>query len=104
MSLPTIAAIRAATARQYGVPANSMREPSASKGAGRWEFVRPRQAAMELCALLTSHSYVRIGHFFGGRDHSTVIAARRSVARRRRTDAELHERMRRVTLDLIRRG
>ncbi len=39
----------------------------------------PRQVAMYLCRLLTSHSLQEIGDAFGGRDHGTVIHACKTV-------------------------
>lgn len=39
----------------------------------------PRQIAMYLCRLLTSHSLQEIGESFGGRDHGTVIHACKTV-------------------------
>lgn len=39
----------------------------------------PRQVAMYLCRLLTSHSLQEIGTAFGGRDHGTVIHACKTV-------------------------
>lgn len=39
----------------------------------------PRQIAMYLCRLLTSHSLQEIGDNFGGRDHGTVIHACKTV-------------------------
>lgn len=39
----------------------------------------PRQIAMYLCRVLTSHSLQEIGDAFGGRDHGTVIHACRTV-------------------------
>lgn len=39
----------------------------------------PRQIAMYLCRLLTSHSLQEIGDSFGGRDHGTVIHACKTV-------------------------
>jgi chromosomal replication initiator protein len=39
----------------------------------------PRQVAMYLSRLLTSHSLQRIGNEFGGRDHGTVIHACKTV-------------------------
>jgi chromosomal replication initiator protein len=41
----------------------------------------PRMLAMYLARRCTPSSYVEIGQFFGGRNHSTVIAAERKVAR-----------------------
>ncbi len=39
----------------------------------------PRQVAMYLCRMLTSHSLQEIGDSFGGRDHGTVIHACKTV-------------------------
>ena len=100
-SLPRIADIQTAVAREYRVPFRIMREPD-GMGTRMRDHARPRQAAMALAALLSEHSYVRIGQLFGGRDHSTVMAACRVVAVRRRGDPKLHSAMRRVSLELVR--
>jgi chromosomal replication initiator protein len=52
------------------------------------EYARPRQIAMSLACELTRHSVSRIGHFFD-RDHSTVLHARRQVARLERGDLDV---------------
>jgi chromosomal replication initiator protein len=39
----------------------------------------PRQVAMYLCRILTTHSLQEIGESFGGRDHGTVIHACKTV-------------------------
>lgn len=39
----------------------------------------PRQIAMYLCRMMTSHSLQEIGEAFGGRDHGTVIHACKSI-------------------------
>lgn len=39
------------------------------------KFVRPRQIGIYLCRKFTIRSYPEIGNKFGGRDHSTAIAA-----------------------------
>lgn len=39
----------------------------------------PRQMAMYLCRMLTSHSLQEIGEAFGGRDHGTVIHACKAI-------------------------
>lgn len=102
--LPTIAQIQQATAREFNVPVEQMREPSPTRKCFRNGYAasRPRQAAIALAFLLTDHSRARIGHFFGGRDPTTVLHASRVVAKRCRTDPRLHERLRRITLELIR--
>jgi chromosomal replication initiator protein len=43
------------------------------------EIVIPRQVAIYFSKLYTNHSLKVIGHYFGGRDHSTVIHAMHSV-------------------------
>jgi chromosomal replication initiator protein len=52
--------------------------------------VRPRQVAMWLCKEVTPHSYPVIGEAFGGRDHTTVIHAVRTIEAHRARDAELN--------------
>lgn len=44
-------------------------------------IARPRQLAMYLIKNLTNHSYPEIGEAFGGRDHTTVLHACRTIAR-----------------------
>ena len=45
-----------------------------------------RQMAMYLCRRFTSTSYPAIGAEFGGRDHSTVIHASKTIARKAEDD------------------
>lgn len=52
-------------------------------------IARPRQIAMYLAKELTPRSYPEIGRRFGGRDHSTVIHAVRTVEALRVSDSEL---------------
>ena len=42
-------------------------------------IARPRQVAMWLCREVTSHSFPEIGDAFGGRDHTTVIHAVKTI-------------------------
>ena len=49
----------------------------------------PRQVCMHLARQLTRHSLEEIGGYFGGRDHTTVLHAARTVEQRRRHDAHL---------------
>ena len=94
--IPTIEAIQQATAREFGVPLSAMQMKR-----GNDETARKRHAAIALAALLTGHSLSRIGHFFGGIDHTSVIHACRTVARRRLSEAELHDKMRRITREVV---
>jgi chromosomal replication initiator protein len=53
-------------------------------------IVRPRQVAMWLAKNLTSQSYPSIGEAFGGRDHTTVLHAVRTIDTLREKDRELN--------------
>lgn len=53
-------------------------------------IARPRQAAMWLCREVTTHSFPEIGEAFGGRDHTTVIHAVKTIDSLRSKDAELN--------------
>ena len=53
-------------------------------------IARPRQTAMWLCKELTPHSYPMIGEAFGGRDHTTVLHAVRTIDTLRAKDSELN--------------
>lgn len=53
-------------------------------------IARPRQVAMWLCREVTSHSYPEIGDAFGGRDHTTVIHAVRTIEALRLKESELN--------------
>ena len=44
------------------------------KGKKRSQNINyPRQVAIYLCRKLTNESFPKIGTYFGGRDHSTII-------------------------------
>jgi chromosomal replication initiator protein len=98
--LPTIASIQRAVAAEYDIPVAMMTEPDGI-GARLRGKVRLRQVAMRLSTFLTEHSLVRIGHFFGGRDHTTVISACKRVDQVRADDPKLDEFMCRVSLELV---
>jgi chromosomal replication initiator protein len=101
--LPRVADIQAAVARRYRIPVAMMRAPR-GRGTVKRRYAWPRQVAMCLSTRLTDHSYTRIGQFFGGRDHSTVLYACEAVEERRKKNAKLHNSMRRLTLELIQHG
>jgi chromosomal replication initiator protein len=52
---------------------------------------RPRQMAMCLAKELTEHSLPEIGDAFGGRDHTTVLHACRTIRDFRETDGKLRQ-------------
>ena len=53
-------------------------------------IARPRQLAMWLCREVTSHSFPEIGDAFGGRDHTTVIHAVKTIDSLRLKENELN--------------
>ncbi|RIX48317.1 MAG: chromosomal replication initiator protein DnaA [Rhodocyclales bacterium GT-UBC] len=53
-------------------------------------IARPRQVAMWLCREVTSHSFPEIGDAFGGRDHTTVIHAVKTIDSLRTKENELN--------------
>ena len=55
------------------------------------EVVDARQLAMYFCKRFTNHTYERIGSFFGGRDHSTVIHACKTIEDRMEVDPAFRE-------------
>ncbi|MEQ1510674.1 MAG: chromosomal replication initiator protein DnaA, partial [Sphingopyxis sp.] len=59
-------------------------------------IARPRQVAMYLAKELTPRSFPEIGRRFGGRDHSTVIHAVRTIESLRQGDADLDTDIRRI--------
>jgi chromosomal replication initiator protein len=54
-------------------------------------IARPRQMAMSLAKELTEHSLPEIGDAFGGRDHTTVMHACRTIRDFRETDGKLRQ-------------
>lgn len=95
-----VADIQRAVALRYRCPLSAMKEPDGINARIR-RRVWPRQVAMVLAARLTEHSYVRIGQFFGGRDHSTVMYACDAVEKRGKKNPKLRQSLRRLTLELI---
>jgi chromosomal replication initiator protein len=59
----------------FGINATELRSPSRRK-----TLAVPRSIAMFLARKLTRSAYREIGSYFGGRDHSTVVAAEKRVA------------------------
>ena len=69
------------------------------KGKNRNNSVNfPRQIAIYLCRELTTESFPKIGSYFGGRNHSTIISADNHI----RKELEKNESLREVIKDLKR--
>jgi chromosomal replication initiator protein len=92
----SMADILRVTARHFEVEGDELR----SKGR-RHELVVPRQVAMYLIRELTPHSYPEIGHFFSGRDHSTVMYAVQKVSEQLEHDDALREKVRAIRGELL---
>jgi chromosomal replication initiator protein len=54
-------------------------------------LARPRQIAMALSKELTDHSLPEIGEAFGGRDHTTVLHACRTIRKFCETDPRMRQ-------------
>lgn len=91
--------IQRQVADYYHVPLGVMSSPGMRGGRQR-RHAWPRQVAIALAFRLTEHSLKRIGFFFGGRDHSTIIHACKAVEARRKKNPKLHNSLRRLTLAL----
>jgi chromosomal replication initiator protein len=87
-------------------------DPGTLQGKGRsWVVSRPRMVAMMLSRKHTAAAYSAIGEYFGGRNHSTVVAAEKKVRKWLQDNAELalgerrirvRELVERVERDLLR--
>ena len=51
----------------------------------------PRQIAIYLCRELTTESFPKIGSYFGGRNHSTIISADKKIRKELTTNENLRE-------------
>ncbi|MEL6614696.1 MAG: chromosomal replication initiator protein DnaA, partial [Bacteroidota bacterium] len=87
----TIEAIQTVTCDVLSIPEDLVRARTRKR-----EVVQARQIAMYFCKQLTKHSLKTIGQAFGGRDHSTVIHAVRSVEDQIDTDPLFRETVERV--------
>jgi chromosomal replication initiator protein len=81
---PRLGAICQAVARHFGISTGQLRSRKQSR-----VVVLPRQCAMFLARQLSGQSLKQIGHYFGGRDHSTVIHACQRLAALAPEDAGL---------------
>ncbi len=82
----TIDEIQRAVVEHYGLKLADMASARRSRSVAR-----PRQVAMYLCKQLTTRSLPEIGRKFGGRDHTTVMHAIRTIERLRQEDPQIRE-------------
>lgn len=84
--LVTIENIQRTVAEYYNVKPAEMKSKTRSRS-----IARPRQMAMALAKELTTHSLPEIGREFGGRDHTTVMHACKTINELRQTDSSIQE-------------
>jgi chromosomal replication initiator protein len=58
--------------------------------ARRWAVSHPRMLAMYVARKHTSASHSEVGRYFGGRNHSTAVAAEKKVRQWLKSDGQLH--------------
>jgi chromosomal replication initiator protein len=80
-----IDSILAVVASKYGCTSSELRENTKDN-----RLTLPRQTAMYLCRELLGESYPSIGHFFGGKDHSTVMYAVRKIEKMKVTNKDMN--------------
>ena len=89
----------AVTAEYFDVTPDEVRSPNRSR-----PLVAARQIAMYLCRELTDYSLPRIGAYFGGRDHSTVIHAAKKVRAEMQQHPSSFEQVRELTTRIRQRA
>lgn len=80
----TVDEIQKACAAHYKIDASEMRSKRRARAVAR-----PRQVAMYLAKKMTPRSLPEIGRIFGGRDHSTVIHAVRTIEALRESNPDI---------------
>jgi chromosomal replication initiator protein len=80
----TVDEIQKVTSEYYGLKQADLLSERRTRAVAR-----PRQTAMFLAKSLTTRSYPDIGRRFGGRDHTTVLHAVRTIERLSKEDAQL---------------
>jgi len=61
----------------------------------------PRQICMYLARSLTRHSLEEIGGYFGGRDHTTVLHANKSIEEQRNQNPQFQAVLERISQDIL---
>lgn len=79
-----LADVEAAVCNLFGMQADDLRSDSRNRSVSQ-----PRMLAMYLARKHTQAAYKEIGEFFGGRNHSTVMAAERKIDSWLRANDEL---------------
>jgi chromosomal replication initiator protein len=88
-----IEVIQQTTVSYYGISIKEMRGPDRSP-----VYSFPRAVAMFLCRRHTDRSFTDIGAWFGGRDHTTVIAACRKIEALKQSDRQTADDVRNIEM------
>ncbi len=91
----TVDEIQKACAAHYRIDPSEMRSKRRARAVAR-----PRQVAMYLAKKMTPRSLPEIGRIFGGRDHSTVIHAVRTIEELRQNNPEMDSDIRKLQRQL----
>ena len=91
----TVDEIQKACAAHYRIEPSEMRSKRRARAVAR-----PRQVAMYLAKKMTPRSLPEIGRIFGGRDHSTVIHAVRTIEELRQTNPDIDADVRKIQRQL----
>lgn len=92
---PTIEDILRAVTARFGIKLSDLQSRRRTNAV-----VVPRQVGMFLARRVTRMSLEEIGHFFGGRDHSTVLYSIEKIARVSREDEDMRRTVTELLLEL----
>ncbi len=84
----SLAQITNAVAKEFRVTAKGIRSETREQ-----QFLIPRQVGMYLSRKMMRANYAEIGHFYGGRSHSTVMHACKSLQEKIKHNSELEYRI-----------
>jgi chromosomal replication initiator protein len=82
----TVESIQAVVAKHFQIKAQDFKSSSRAR-----QVALPRQIAMYLIRKYTGLGYKEIGHYFGGKDHSTIVHACQKIETELETDQSLRE-------------
>ncbi len=91
----TVQQIVDSVTRYFGVRLADLQSKKRTKS-----ITQPRQVCMYLARKLTNHSLEEVGGFFGGRDHTTVLHASRSIEAARQEDPKVNSMLEELTAGL----
>ncbi|MBL7715910.1 MAG: chromosomal replication initiator protein DnaA [Bdellovibrionales bacterium] len=82
----TIEAIQSAVAKYFGIKSQDFKSTSRAR-----QVALPRQIAMYLIRKYSKLSFNEIGHYFGGKDHSTIVHACKKIEGDLETDESIRQ-------------